>query len=237
VGIFVRRVPKGNDFYEPREAGRVYKSPAHTDFQIWMESNNAKKYSFGAQYNFAFYEIFKGRQFLYDIFQNYRFNDHISIGHEINYKPSLNEAGYTDTQGSEIIFARRDRQTVENVLKAKYNFNNRSGISFRARHYWSKVINKEFFNLNNNGSITHTGSYTGNTDQNYNAFTIDAVYTLQFAPGSFINLVWKNAIYTNNDQVQYRYMKNFDQTISAPQNNNFSIKVIYYLDYLTLKKK
>ena len=237
VGIFVRRVPKGNDFYEPRETGRVYKSPAHTDFQIWMESNNAKKYSFGAQYNFAFYEIFKGRQFMYDIFQNYRFNDHISIGHEINYKPSLNEAGYTDTHGSEIIFARRDRQTVENILKAKYNFNNRSGISFRARHYWSKVINKEFFNLNNNGSITHTGSYIGNTDQNYNAFTIDAVYTLQFAPGSFINLVWKNAIYTNNDQVQYRYMKNFDQTISAPQNNNFSVKVIYYLDYLTLKKK
>jgi len=36
--------------------------------------------------------------------------------------------------------------------------------------------------------------------------------------------------------VRYTYFKNFDNTISSPQNNNLSIKIIYYLDYLDFKK-
>jgi hypothetical protein len=40
----------------------------------------------------------------------------------------------------------------------------------------------------------------------------------------------------NDEYSRYTYFKNFDHTISAPQNNNFSIKVIYYLDYVDFKK-
>jgi hypothetical protein len=39
----------------------------------------------------------------------------------------------------DILFSRRDRKTVSNILSFKYNFNNKSGITVRARHYWSKV--------------------------------------------------------------------------------------------------
>jgi hypothetical protein len=40
----------------------------------------------------------------------------------------------------------------------------------------------------------------------------------------------------NDEYSRNTYFKNFDHTISAPQNNNFSIKVIYYLDYVDFKK-
>ena len=62
-------------------------------------------------------------------------------------------------------------------------------------------------------------------------------YTWQFAPGSFLNIVWKNAVTDVTDHVENKYVKNFDTTIDADQNNNVSLKVIYFLDYLSLKKK
>ena len=63
------------------------------------------------------------------------------------------------------------------------------------------------------------------------------VYTWQFAPGSFINIVWKNAIVDFDGHVQKNYFKNLDRTMQADENNNISLKVIYFLDYLQLKKK
>jgi len=63
------------------------------------------------------------------------------------------------------------------------------------------------------------------------------IYTWQFAQGSFINIAWKDASSLFNENVNDRYGKNLNNIISTPQQNNFSVKVIYYLDYLTLKKK
>ena len=73
--------------------------------------------------------------------------------------------------------------------------------------------------------------------RNVNFFNIDMVYTWQFAPGSFLNIVWKDASFISHDVVEKRYFKNFSNTIDSDQNNNISLKVIYFLDYLDLKKK
>src|SRR4029077_20707354 len=95
---------------------------------------------------------------------------------------------------------------------------------------------KKFFYSKGEGTLlpkSHTN--VDISHQNYNIFNIDAVYTWQFAPGSFINIVWKDqSEYAEN--VPPQYFKNFGQTIEAPQNNNLSLKIIYYLDYLDFKK-
>ena len=179
------------------------------------------------------------------MYHNYRFNDHLSTGLEFIYQPSVNEAGYYNTMKDPvmgkpdiILFSRRDRKTIENIVKAKYNFNNKSGITFRMRHYWSKVDVREIFNLQQDGSLAeNTLSGIDTTNQNYNAFTIDAVYTLQFAPGSFINIVWKNSIYTNGNDTDLNYFKNFNKTLSSDQLNSLSFKILYYFDYANLKRK
>ncbi|HJS54542.1 MAG TPA: DUF5916 domain-containing protein, partial [Chitinophagaceae bacterium] len=87
------------------------------------------------------------------------------------------------------------------------------------------------------GSLIPNSSYTTNKDQNANFFNVDMVYTWQFAPGSFINVVWKNAVYDYTNVVEKSYFKNLGNTMEADQNNNISLKVIYFLDYLQLKKK
>ena len=62
------------------------------------------------------------------------------------------------------------------------------------------------------------------------------VYTWQFAPGSFLNVVWKNAAVEGNQEVAGDYFKNVRHTMQADDNNNLSLKVIYFLDYLQLRK-
>ena len=78
-----------------------------------------------------------------------------------------------------------------------------------------------------------------NRDVNYNVnyFNIDMVYTWQFALGSFVNVVWKNSIGTFDRNVANGYFKNAGTTLDAPQLNSLSVRVIYFLDYLSLKKK
>ena len=110
------------------------------------------------------------------------------------------------------------------------------GLNTRIRHYWSKVDYKEFFTLQLDGSLADNNSFARNVNQNVNFFNVDMVYTWQFAPGSFINIVWKNSAFDFQDKVEESYFKNFGNTMEADQNNNLSFKIIYFLDYLDFKK-
>ncbi|MEP7252605.1 MAG: DUF5916 domain-containing protein [Ginsengibacter sp.] len=227
---------KGNDFYEARVPGRVYQFASGANFNVWVNSNEAKRYFYYLELDYSYSNLFAHKKYELVMQNNYRFSDKFSIGHTIDYKPSYNEAGFADLSGADIIFSRRDRLTVENSLRAKYNFNNKTGITLNARHYWSKVTPKQFYYLLNDGKLNANTTYNQDQNQNFNAFNIDMVLTWQFAPGSFLNIVYKNAIYSGNQDVNMDYFKNFKSTIAANQNNNLSLKVIYYLDALKFRK-
>ena len=109
------------------------------------------------------------------------------------------------------------------------------GITFRARHYLSTVDNKEFYLLQQEGSLKANSGFHPNANQNVNYFNIDMVYTWEFAPGSFLNIVWKDAAQNFTNDVQKSYFKNFSNTVSGESNNNFSLKLIYFLDYLKFR--
>jgi hypothetical protein len=68
-----------------------------------------------------------------------------------------------------------------------------------------------------------------------NYFNIDMNYTWQIAPGSFINVGWKSASEQFDQLVNEKYYNNLRTTLNVPQQTNFSVKVIYYLDYLDLR--
>lgn len=237
-GMYVDYRAKGNDFYEPRVNGKVFKVPASYSVEGWVETNFAKKYYANLDVFMRNFIEFGGFDYMIYWFHRYRFNDRISVSHQVNIEPFRNGVGYTAiAPNNDIIFARRNRITTENIINIKYAFNNRMNLTMRVRHYWSKVAIKEYFTLNDDGTLRPNKTYTENQDQNFNVFNVDMVYTWQFAPGSFFNVVWKNAINDNNQDVYSNYFKNFSHTMEAPQNNSLSIKIIYYLDYLQLKKK
>jgi len=72
---------------------------------------------------------------------------------------------------------------------------------------------------------------------NYNAFTIDFVYRWVFLPGSEINLVWKNSIFSSDKNIEDSYLNNFNQLFDYNAVNSLSLKVLYWLDYQSLKKR
>jgi hypothetical protein len=229
---------KGNDFYEPRSSGRVFKILPSSGFVIGVSTDGSKKYSAEVTFAPSVYVRFKGKNYFTELRHSYRFNKKFSLSQDITYNPYVNNAGFADyyVPTQTIIFGRRNRHSVDHSLGAKYNFSKNSGITFIARHYWSQVTNKQYYTLNMDGTLSENNGYTGNRDFNVNLFDIDMVYTWQFAPGSFINIVWKNAIAPQNNALQKGYFRNLDYTLVASQNNNVSIKILYYLDYLSLKK-
>jgi hypothetical protein len=40
----------------------------------------------------------------------------------------------------------------------------------------------------------------------------------------------------DNDQARQNYINNFENTLHVPKNNNFSLKILYYIDYQSLRK-
>ena len=65
------------------------------------------------------------------------------------------------------------------------------------------------------------------------------VFSWWFAPGSEMSVVWKDAIETSQRAADARlpYFDNLQSTLNAPQNNAVSVKVLYYLDYLSLRRR
>ena len=110
-------------------------------------------------------------------------------------------------------------------------------LSVSGRHYWNTGKYYDYFTLGEYGFLFPNTTYNGINDFNYNAFNVDFVYSWQFAPGSFLTVVYKNAIENETQILISKFGDNLNETLNAPQANSFSVKLLYYLDYQYLKKK
>ncbi|TCZ74574.1 DUF5916 domain-containing protein [Flaviaesturariibacter aridisoli] len=262
AGVYVGYNADGHDFYEPRliyAEQQRYTQPGAPYFvaqsklmtNAWIETNNAKKYKVNINAGVDFNEQFNGRRYDFSIYQRYRFSDKLSMDLNVYYNPWIDNAGfygfyvpgngYQGYYGSgytDVLFSRRNRNTIENTFSVKYSFSNRSFINIRARHYWSDVEVKDFYDLQPDGTLLPTKhNDVPRQHQNFNIFNVDAQYTLQFAPGSFLNIVWKNqALDVLDPDYTSKYGRNLSRTLDAPASNNLSVKVIWYLDYLQFRK-
>ncbi len=156
-----------------------------------------------------------------------------------NYSESFNDVGFADMDGvGNIIFGKRDIATVENQLKARYMFRNNLSLTLTVRHYWSKGRYSEFYKLDNDGMLITDPLYFNDTDHdfNFNAFNIDLMFFWEFAPGSSLNITYKNNIGKDDVVVNPSYFRNFGDVFGEKQLNSLSIKVLYYLDYQNVKK-
>jgi len=237
VGAMAGFEPKSNNYYEPRVDGRYFAGWSNIFYSAWFETNNARKYTFSFQGMVVDRSLFNSKRYSLDISNRYRFNNKLTISHGLTLNPQKRNTGFAAFDGDKIVFGRRDIQVVDNTIGIKYSFSSKMNINTRIRHYWSQVHYDRYFRLRNDGSLARYDEYSGNADYNINFFNIDMVYTWQFAPGSFLNVVWKNAAVEGNRDVDGDYFRNVRQTMQADDNNNLSLKVIYFLDYLQLKKK
>lgn len=239
-GMNINGGPNSHDFYEPRSYGRVFNNKGRINANIWWESNFAKKLSGGGSLYAGTGGVFKRVNVDYNLYGKYRFSSKFSIDLSAYISTSKNQSGFADRLGDTIIFSRRNVTSVENVLSLKYNFTNRMGLTLRTRHYWSKVRPQQFYELDKYGDLqTPTTPYTGNVNQNYNYMSVDMVFNWQFAQGSFFSIVWKDIAdkFEKSGNFEQKYFKNLGNTVSGDQFNSLSLRVIYFIDYLTVKRK
>ncbi|HMP30982.1 MAG TPA: DUF5916 domain-containing protein, partial [Saprospiraceae bacterium] len=145
-----------------------------------------------------------------------------------------NNIGYIAFHNQMPVFTKRNIQTFENTVTTKYTFTNRMGLNLVMRHYLRSINNLETFDLQKDGRLKQNNLLATQFDRTANYFNIDLVYTWQVAQGSFVNIVWKNAISTFNAGYSENYLANIRSTLDNDQNNNLSVKFIYFLDYHTL---
>ena len=116
------------------------------------------------------------------------------------------------------------------------------GVNLRVRHYWSTVRYESFYSLATDGSL-NPADYNSVSpedgpkhDTNFNALNLDFAYFMQVAPGSFLNLVWKDAISSLTNDARMNYLASYKQAMEAPHINNVSLRFTYFLDYTSLKR-
>ncbi len=185
----------------------------------------------------------------------FRLNDHFNLRYNLDYNVRLHQIGYVNDGfrpdlypqdalyqailGPDVLLGRRRVSTVTNTLTANYTFTNTLSFTFRARHYVSGVRYDDFARLRPSGAEELLPGYVRNHDTSFSAFNIDAQAVWWFAPGSQLSLVWKDATssFLAGNEATPLYFDNLSNTLNTPHNNNVSVKVLYFLDYLNLRHR
>ncbi|MBS1729608.1 MAG: carbohydrate binding family 9 domain-containing protein [Bacteroidetes bacterium] len=231
-----------HDYYELRTPGRVLNVSPYTYFQIEGSSDSRKKIFVNYEFGYAGFSPQKNDPYISgDVGLRYRFNPKWSISIEGIKEYDKGNVGwaYNDSLTGEPIVGRRTVTQFTTSFSTIYYFQSRMNLSFRARHYWSKVEYLEFFDVLQDGNYLPRPFEDGH-NENFNAFNIDMFFTWDFRLGSRLILAWKNSLGPDvyiPGQPYNKYTQNFREIFNVPHSNEFSVKFIYYIDAQNLFKK
>jgi hypothetical protein len=236
------------DYFEPRAENRYFVRPRWLDLNWWYSSNYQKRFAIDASIAYTLIDRDKWQEFGFRISPRWRVSNRIFLIYDFDQSYSKNGQGFAIPFGipsedwNGILFGQRDRINTVNGLQLKVSFTSIMSLGLRVRHYRSSVSYDGFFDLSTDGtlsSITYSGLQTDGSsafNTNYNAFTIDCAYRWVFMPGSEVNLVWKQSIFSSDKSVQNSYFQNLSNLFDYLPTNSLSLKVLYWLDYQSLKK-
>ncbi len=254
--------PVHNDFYEPRTAplGPYYvRVPSSANLGVFVSSDYRKKVAYDVNGGVRLYELddrlARPRRAGYGLTLSprYRASDRLNFRYTLDYGLKVNQMGYVSNGlssdqpldqplatafGPDVLLGRRRVVTYTNTLAANYTFTSSVSLTVRARHYTSNVHYLGFARLRPGGP-EESVDYLRNRDNSFNAFNVDAAFVWWFAPGSQVSIVWKNAgsTFLEGNEATPLYFDNLSNTINTPHNNNVSVKILYYLDYLSLRPR
>lgn len=235
-GLYLEFNPRiGYDYFEPRVEGYKLELPKRV-YASWFGSPDYRK-TLAIDHNLAYWKADSYNQhgFSYGISPRIRLSDKALLIFNWSHSFNFNNIGYFDFDETNVIMGKRDVQTITNTASFQYTFNAKSFINLRLRHYIRHYSYDDFYNLNKDGSLTPTvvSSYS---NVNYSTFNLDLMYQWNFAPGSELVVVWKNAIEENSSEPVYNYFENVDEIANSPMYNSLSFKVLYYIDYQMLRR-
>ena len=193
--------------------------------------------SYGGGY--AHTEVAGGDYEYVNLGARYRFNNRFTLSLDATQEKDENQIGYAFLReaNGEPIIGYRANADVTTVLSGIYNFTSRLNLTLRTRHYWNQVLYKDFFDVAANGSHSKRAFINGQ-NENYNLFNADAFLTWDFRYGSRVIVGYKNWIGNPYAVMnQPNYFHNLTELFNSSHGNELTVKVIYFLDYNSLRKK
>ncbi len=222
---------KNYDYYEPRVADRYFVNPTNVGGFLYFSSNY--NYKFAVDINPYITHVIKQNRFEagINISPRYRFNDKFSLSYSFDYFRQQNDIGFIDFEDSNIIFARRNRDTYTNSISSKFSVSSVMNFNLSVRHYWSLAENNKINNLNEDGSLALNTTYTGNKNSNFSTWNLDLSYSWWFAPGSQMSILYRNNAATFDRTINKNFNSNFSSLLQDNLNHILSISVRYFIDY------
>ncbi len=241
-GLNISSTPvSGHDYYEPRVAGWMYNSPAFLTPNLWVSSDYRKRFALDASGTVYVASSRATSGFDVSIGPRVRVSNRLFFYYNFNFNKVFNDVGFVmdsvSSYGHQVIlFGRRDKQIITNMIQGNLMFSSSMSIDIKVRHYWVLAPYYSISRLQPDGSL-QPNDYNGNVNLNYNLFNIDLTWIWNFAPGSQISLMWKNAINTSSNDIVRNFFDNFSNTLNSPASNSLSVRLLYYLDASSFKKK
>ncbi|TXI66934.1 MAG: hydrolase [Flavobacterium sp.] len=222
---------KNYDYYEPRVADRYFVNPTNVGGFLYFSSNY--NYKFALDINPYITHVIKQNRYEagINISPRYRFNDKFSLSYSFDYFRQQNDIGFIDFEDSNIIFARRNRDTYTNSISSKFSVSSVMNFNLSVRHYWSLAENNKINNLNEDGSLALNTTYTGNKNSNFSTWNLDLSYSWWFAPGSQMSILYRNNAATFDRTINKNFNSNFSSLLQDNLNHILSISVRYFIDY------
>ncbi len=227
-----------HDYYETRTTdkyialGKWY----HNCFTLDTDPTKLISSSFHYGFNNSYDYFLNTNLYRYSIEPSIKVNNKLRINYSYNYEAEKNTPGFVDNDDTNIYMGERDRETITNSVDLSYVFNNEMSLKLRLRHYWSQAKYDNYYTVENNGNLLLT-DYPENKNVNYNAFNIDLTYSWNFAPGSELLVNWKYSTNESDTDVNGSYLNNLNNIVDYDNVNSISIKLIYFMDYYSLKSK
>lgn len=229
---------KAFDYYEPRVTGKIFRKYKNYNLSASYSSDERKPFSYGIDISFGdFSEVYDGPAYGITPSIKYRLKNNFQFDYSFRYFDNTYNIGFVDiVSHDEIIFGGRRLVTTENNFSIQYVIKNDMSLSLVGRHYWYTGEYLQYYTLQSDGGIEINNRYQRDKNFSYNVFFVDFVYSWQFAPGSTLSVVYKNAIESDKALTETNYFRNLEETFNMPKSHSISIKFLYYLDYLNVRK-
>lgn len=234
------QVGDGIDLFESRVPGQKFITPEFYYNGIGFSTDYRKRFALDGEIGYGqgyFTDYVVNNYFEVNLEPIIRLNDKLTLRPSSNYSIFLNGAGFAGYFDDGPKYGVRDVRTLTNIIQAKYLFKNNLSLTLRIRHYWSYGTYDYYGDLDEEGYIIRDDAFTGNSDFNFNAFNTDLIFGWQFAPGSFLNIVYKNDLQRDEQIIQTSYFNNLGSVLSEGQRNTITMKVVYFFDTVSTFKK
>ncbi len=237
TGLNLRYNFEEHDYNEARIENQVFIRPPKLNSSLYTSSDYRKRFALDTRIGIKYTEKNQNNKLYLRLSPRFRLNDHLSFIYIYVQENEQNQFGYISEENETTFFSKRNQSTFTNKLIIDYAINKKIFTNIILRHYWSRFENKDFYTLNQDGTLSPTNSIITDSDINFNSWNIDFTFSYEFSPGSFLSFVWKNQLLVETHELEDSFYNNIMNTFESPMLNSFSLKATYYLDYNNFKRK